>query len=477
MFRQIFQNDDTIVFHELLPLNNDNVRICVVYTVGMADQKEISKGLISAVLNSPEGSLNRENMVNSLKKQIISCGNIEINSDVDKIVGSILYGDTLIIADNCPEALIVDLKGLKLRDISEPLSENVVRGPRDAFTESLIINTSLIRRRVNNPNLKFRFDFLGTQTKTRICICHINGLSNDKILQEVNDRIKNIRLDAVLESGYIEEIIRDHPLSLFSTVGHTERPDKLVSGLLEGRIAIIVDGTPIALTVPFLFSEYFQSSEDYYNDFISGSVNRLLRWGAFFLSTSIPAIYVALTSFRKEIIPTPLLLTISASRVDVPFPTIIEMFIMVVVFEILREGGSRLPVAVGSTISFVGAVVIGDAAVNAKFVSAPIVIIVAVTGLSNFLIPKLMSSLSIVRIILLLFSGVIGFYGYLFGAICLFIHLLSMNSFGVPYMLSISSLNAFEAKDTGIRVPWWVLRFRAKKQSQIDAGEANEEKS
>ncbi len=463
MFKEIFQNDDTVVFHELLPPNNGNIRICVVYAVGMADQKEISNGLISAILNSPEGSLNRKNTVNTLKKQIIHCGNIDIISDIDKIVGSILYGDTLIIAEDCPAALIVDSKGWKSRNISEPLSENVVRGPRDSFTESLIINTSLIRRRVNNPNLKFSFGFVGTQTRTKICICHISGLSSKKILQEVNDRIKNIRLDAVLESGYIEELIRDHPLSLFSTVGHTERPDKLVAGLLEGRIAIIADGTPIVLTVPFLFSEYFQSSEDYYNDFISGSINRLLRWAAFFLSTSIPGIYVALTSFRKEIIPTPLLLTISASRVDVPFPTIIETFIMVVVFEILREGGSRLPVAVGSTISFVGAVVIGDAAVNAKFVSAPIVIIVAVTGLSNFLIPKLMNSLSIVRVIFILLAGVIGFYGYLFGLICLFIHLLSMRSFGVPYMLNISGLNAFDAKDTGIRVPWWVLRFRSEK--------------
>jgi len=465
LMKEIFQNDDTIVFHEFLQSQSEDIRICVVYTIGMADQKEINRNIIGAIQNSSEISINSKDPINTLRKQILHFGNIKVLSDVDKIAGSILYGDTLILVEDCATALVIDSKGFKLRDISEPLSENAVRGPRDSFTESLIINTSLIRRRISNPDLKFHFSILGSQTKTRICICHINGLSNKEALQELYKRLEKINLDGIIESGYIEESIRDNPLSLFSTVGHTERPDKIVANLLEGRIAIIVDGTPNVLSVPFLFIEYFQISEDYYSNFIVGSTNRLLRWGAFFLSTSIPALYVALTAFQQEMLHTPLLLTINASRVDVPFPTVIETLVMIFVFEILREGGSRLPAEVGSTISFVGAVVIGDAAVNAKFVSAPIVIVVAMTGLSNFLIPKLMGSLSIIRVVLLIMAGTLGFYGYLFGIIGLSVHLLSMQSFGIPYLLNISTLSMYDVKDTAIRIPWWLTRFRHKKQS------------
>lgn len=455
LFKEIFQADDTIIFHELLTTISYNIRICIIYTIGMADQREINKNLIGSILNSNKTSFSGKNLVGILKKQIIRFGNSKEISDVDKIVGAILYGDTFILIEDYATGLVIESKGFESRKISEPLSENVVRGPRDSFTETLLINTSLIRRRINNSALKFSFDVLGTKTRTKICICYIDGLANIKILQELTNRLNKIHLDSILDSGYVEEMIKDSPLSPFSTVGHSERPDKIVANLLLGRIAIMIDGTPIVITVPFLFNEYFQSSEDYYNDFLTGSTNRLLRWSAFFLSTSIPALYIALTDFHKEMIPTPLLINISAARSTIPFPTIIEAFIMLFIFEILREGGSRLPSSIGSTISFVGAVVIGDAAVNAKFVSAPIVIVIALTGLSNFLIPKLMGPLIFIRTFMLLLAGILGLYGYLFGLMGLFIHLLSMYSFGIPYMLNISTLDKLDIKDTFIRVPWW----------------------
>ncbi len=460
LFKGIFQKDDAIIYRNLDIKNAAGVKICIIFAKDMVDSLELNKNVIEPLLEQDK-AIDKDNMLEYIENTV-TYANIEISSDVDKIVGSVLYGDTLILAGDSSKALLADTKGFKIRSISEPLSENVVRGPRDAFTESILINISLIRRRITNPDLKFRFRSLGKRTKTKICVCYLESLANPKILKELNKRLEDIDIDSILESGYVEEFIRDSPLSPFSTIGHTERPDKVAGNILEGRIGLIVDGTPFVLTLPFIFMEYFQSGEDYYYNFFYASINRLLRWFAFFLSTSVPAIYVALTTFHQEMVPTPLLLSIYASREGVPFPTIVEAILMLAAFEILREGGARLPAPIGTTISFVGAIVLGEAAVVAKIVSAPIVIIVALTGLSNFLIPKMIGVLNIIRIIFLGLAAFLGLYGYIFGIIGLFIHLMSMRSFGIPYMANIGSLDFQDVKDTVIRSPWWVMNYRPK---------------
>lgn len=459
IFENIFKNDDTIMFREIQSKSPNSPKLKIISIDGMSDKILASKSIIEPIQNS---YIDKNDTLDSIVNKSLTTSNISISGDIDKIIGSILYGDTIIIVENFDEILIVDSKGWSNRNITEPSSENVVRGPREGFVESILVNISLIRRKIQTPNLKFSFRQLGKQTNTKIGICYIEGIVNDKIVAELNTRLDKINIDSILESGYIEELIRDSPLSPFSTIGYTERPDTVAANLLEGRIGLLIDGTPIVLTLPYLFIENFQSCEDYYMNYIYSSFNRMLRWLGFFISTSIPAIYVAMATFHQEMIPTPLLLSISAARDGVPFPTIVETTLMLIVFEILREGGKRLPSPMGSTIGFVGAVVLGEAAVSARIVSSPIVIIVALTGLGNFLNPQMIGCMNLIRLSLLLLSAFLGLYGYIFGIIGFSIHLMSMRSFGIPYMLNVGDIKFEDIKDTTIRAPWWLMEYRPK---------------
>lgn len=458
--RNIFKNDDTVIFREFEGGNEYKIKFCLMFINGMINNRIVDESIIEPLMKIDDKDIVSKDILNVLKKKIIVSNTVKIKEDTNELMGCMLYGGTLLLVDGEDKGIIIDAIGFNQRAITESPSETVVRGPRESFNEAFITNLTLLRRKIQSPNLKFKFKEVGRITRTKICICHLDGIANDKILKEVNKRIDDIDIDSILESGYIEELIKDEPLSPFSTVGHTERPDIVAANLLEGKIAIFIDGTPLVLTVPFLFIEYFQANEDYYNQFIFGSINRILRIITFFLSTSIPAIYVALTTFHQEMIPTPLLLGISAAREGVPFPTIVEALLMLLAFEILRESGIRLPAPIGSSISFVGALILGQAAVNARFVSAPIVIVTALTGISNFLTHKMIGALIVVRLIFLLLSSFLGLYGYIFGVIGLFIHLMSMRSFGIPYMLNIGSLNMQEVKDTAIRAPWWLMYYR-----------------
>ncbi len=463
MFQEIFNKDDVIEYREFEGKDSLIIKCCLIFVDGMVNKEIINENIIYPIVNFPFKDKGlKQNLLDTLKNKIIVASSLDQQRDVYELISSCLYGDAILLVDGCEEALLIDTKGWNTRAINEPTSEAIVRGPKEGFNEAVIINLALIRRKIRSTDLKFKFKEIGIRTKTKVCVCYIEGVANEKIVKELNKRLDRIEIDGILDSGYIEELVKDSPLSPFTTVGNTERPDVVAANLLEGRVAVVVDGTPHVLTLPHLFIEYFQANEDYYNGFIYASINRLIRVFAFFLSSSVPAIYVALTTFHQEMIPTPLLLSISAAREGVPFPTIVEALFMLLAFEILRESGIRLPNPIGSTVSFVGALILGEAAVDARFVSAPIVIITALTGISNFLIPKMIGALIVVRLIFLLLSAFLGLYGYIFGVIGLFIHLMSMRSFGIPYMLNVGALNMQDIKDTGIRAPWWLMYLRPK---------------
>lgn len=463
MFKNIFNKDDMIKFREFETKDSLPLKFCLIFVDGMINKAIINENIILPIVDFPIKDIDSDSeIIDILRNKIIVTSGAKKQKDVNELIGSCLYGNTILLVDGAREALLIDTKGWSTRAIKEPTGETIVRGPKEGFNESVMINLTLIRRKIRSTDLKFKFREIGVRTKTKVCVCYIEGVANDKIVKEVDKRLNDIDIDGILDSGYIEELIKDSPLSPFTTVGNTERPDVVAGNLLEGRIALVVDGTPHVLTVPHLFIEYFQANDDYYNNFIYATLNRLVRGFGFFLSTSVPAIYVALTTFHQEMIPTPLLLSISAAREGVPFPTIVEALFMLLAFEILRESGIRLPKPIGSTISFVGALILGQAAVDAKFVSAPIVIITALTGISNFLIPKMIGALIVVRLTFILLSAFLGLYGYIFGVIGLFIHLMAMRSFGIPYMLDIGALNMQDIKDTTIRAPWWIMHLRPK---------------
>ncbi|WFD08996.1 spore germination protein [Tepidibacter hydrothermalis] len=458
IFEELFKNNDAIIYRTFTDQTSNKRKYCVIFCDGMCDKSAINEYIISPIMKNEES----RNDIDDLLNDTICYSSMKRMDNLEELVDSILYGDTVLLFESENRAAVLDTKGWEIRSISEPESEVVVRGPREGFTESINVNLSLIRRKILSKDLKYKYKILGTQTKTKICICYMQNIASDPIIKELEKRLDNIDIDGILESGYIEELIRDEPLSPFNTIGYTERPDIVAANLLEGKIALICDGTPAVLTLPFLFIEYFQANEDYYNNFIYASINRMLRYVGFFLTTSTPAIYLALVTYHQEMIPTPLLISISAAREGVPFPTVFEAIAMTFVFEVLREAGVRLPKPIGATISIVGALVLGDAAVNARFVSAPIVIIIALTGISSFLVPKMLGPVLIIRIIFLLLASFLGLYGYIFGVIGLFIHLMSMRSFGIPYMMDLVSTKLQDIKDTSIRAPWWYMQYRPK---------------
>lgn len=467
LLKKVFIDDQAVVFREFKI--HAGPKGCVVFVDGMIDKKVINDNILQPLFRftAPEMLLPSK-LLEILRQQVITTHGIKCTADVNKIVDALVYGDTLILIDGLEKGLLVETKGWQTRSIAEPDSEKVVRGPREGFVESLSINMSLIRRRIRNPQLKFQYKELGCRTKTKICICYIEGLASPKIIEELERRLNKIKLDGIIESGYIEEMIMDSPLLPFRTVGSTERPDIVAAKLLEGRIALICDGTPFVLTVPHIFMESFQANEDYYRNYMISSFNRFMRYITFVLSTSTPAIYLALVTYHQEILPTPLLLTVSAARQGVPFPTAVQAVLLGFVFELLREGGVRLPAPIGQAVSIVGAIILGQATVTARLASATMIVVTALTGISGFLIPKVLGSVILIRIFLLLMASFLGMYGYILGVIALFIQLMSMRSFGVPYMLNWGSLDPQEVKDTIIRVPWWYMYLRPKLFGQKD---------
>ena len=462
IFKQIFINDDTLTYRKFENNKNCLMKFCMIYIDYMVNSTTLNQYILKPIMNSDIVNA-QNNFADILYKNVIESSRIKKTSDINEIVKSLISGSTALLIDNCEEILIIDTIGFETRSIEEPLSEGVVMGPREGFIESLKVNLSLIRRRIQNPNLKFKFKELGTRTKTNICICYIEGLAQEKILQELYSRLNKIQIDGIIDSNYIEELITDSPFSFIKTINSTERPDVVVSRLLEGRIAIVCDGTPFVLTLPCIFLERFQASEDYYNNYIFASFNRLIRWSGFFLSTSTPALYIALVNFHQELIPTQLLISISASRQGVAVPTLIEVLIMTLTFELLREAGTRIPKPIGQAVSIVGALILGDAAVNARFISAPIVIVTALTGISSFLIPQFTGVVPI-RIIFLIMTSFLGLYGYIFTLIAVFLYLTSLRSFGVPFMLNsgTGAITFQNLKDTSIRAPQIFMKNRPK---------------
>jgi spore germination protein KA len=277
--------------------------------------------------------------IDIIRTTMISVGSVEQVNSINEVVDSCLSGDTVLLINGFKEALVISTRGWESRGVEEPKTESVVRGPREGFSETLRTNTTLLRRKIKNPDLTLESMKIGRKTKTSVCIAYLKGVANPRLIEEVKRRLKRINTDAILESGYIEEFIEDAPFSIFPTIANSEKPDVVAAKILEGRAAILVDGTPFVLTVPMVFIENFQSAEDYYSRAYFASLVRVLRFVSFMISTLAPALYVALTTFHQELIPTPLLFTMAAAREGIPFPAVLEAGMMIIVFEILREAG------------------------------------------------------------------------------------------------------------------------------------------
>lgn len=456
--QNIFHKDDTLILRRFHNQYNPDLKFCIFFIDGMIDDTIINNDIIKPIVQM--SSAYNIDSIELIQNQIILSNEIKKTQDISVIIQAIINGNTILFMDGVIDSLTLATKGWASRQISEPEVEKVIRGPREGFNEDIITNLSLLRRKLKTKDLKFEYKTIGSTSATQACISYIEGLADQGILAEIHNRIDNIKIDGVLDIKNIQELIDDTPFSIFQTSEGTEKPDIVAAKLLEGRIAIFLDGTPSVMTVPFLFIENFQSGEDHYSNFYFASIRRMIRILAFIITISIPAIYLALVTYHKEVLPTPLLLTVFAARKGIPFPSVVGLLGLLIIFEILIEAGARMPTIVGQTLSVVGALVLGTSAVEANLVSSPMIIIVAITSITGLIIPNLLGTIIILRTLFILFSGVFGLFGYIFGMSGLLIHLYKLKSFNMPYMATMTSINPLDLKDTYIRAPLWVTEWK-----------------
>ncbi|MDL2274017.1 spore germination protein [Oscillospiraceae bacterium OttesenSCG-928-G22] len=461
----LFENVDVYVKRRFENERNPAVKFCAFFCDGVVASPVINDHIIKPLLLA-DALTDGKGLIDRVADRFVMANDVKKSDKVRDLVESVTYGDTILFIDGCKEALILNSKLFSTRGITEPEGEKVLNGPREGFTEGIMQNLSMIRRRARTNDLKMRFHKLGKRTATQICVCYFDGLVNHRILKEFYRRLDGIDIDGILDSNYIVEYVSDASLFGFATAGYTERPDVVVGKLLEGRIALLVDGTPSVLTFPYLFVENFQSSEDYYLHPVYTSFSRLLRMVGFFFSIVTPAIYISLVAFHHDILPPSLMMNIMSEREVVPLPAALEAVIMLLAFDILRETGVRMPSHVGQALGIVGALVIGQAAVEAKLIASPIIIVVAFTGITGLLIPRLSTVVITCRFFLLLLASSLGLLGVVAGLGVLLLHILNLNSFGVPEVTPLDMLQYQEVKDTFFRAPWPKMLTRTASISQ-----------
>ncbi|ALS21407.1 GerA spore germination protein [Paenibacillus naphthalenovorans] len=455
LLQSIYANCSDVIFHDFFI--GDQTKAVLIYIEGLTHVEEVDQHVLAPL----QQEFPLEHTLSNIRKKI-AVSSIKPVKTVADAIEEISGGNPVLLMDREGQGLSVGLSKWDKRSIEEPTAESVLRGPREGFIESLRTNTTLLRRKVRSPNLKIKAMNIGTYSVTPIAIAYIEGIAAPALVEEMMSRLRRIEIDGMLASVYIEEFIEDNPYSPFPQLLSTERPDVASAYLLEGHVAVLVDGTPSVLVAPVTFLSMLQSPEDYYERYVVGTAIRWLRYLFFSISLLGPSIYVAVITFHQEMIPPSLLLTMVKSREQVPFPAIAEALLMESMFEALREAGARLPKQIGTAVSIVGALVIGQAAIAAGIVSAPMVMVVAITGIASFMAPRFTVGIAVrlLRFPMMFLAGFLGVLGVILGVIVILNHLLTLRSFGVPYLSPLAPLKGRDLKDVLWRAPRWMMNTR-----------------
>jgi len=456
-------HSDDLVLRSVEPVSSPDSPLLLAYMSGLVDQPVLNQHVLQALQQAPARDLGDSGeWLNRLRRSIVSAGSVRQENELEQVLRAMLGGMCVILADGCVFALVVETSGGEQRSVEEPKTQTVLRGPQRSFTENIRTNVSLVRRIIHSPDLCYEEHVLGSRTLTAVGMLYMKGITDEGIADTVRQRLKAIDIDGVLESSYIEEHIQERTMTPFPTLINTERPDAAAGALLEGQVAILVDGTPFVLLGPVTFHHFFQSPEDYYQRFDIASFLRMIRYAGFFISMLLPAVFIAVTTFHQQSIPTMLLISLLGQREGIPLPALFELILMELTFELLREAGARMPRAIGPAISIVGALVLGQAAVQAGIVSPAMIIIVAFTAISNFVMPQLNIAIAarLIRFALTLAAGLFGFFGIFAGVLIIAIHLSGLTSFGIPYMAPLSPFQAGSLRDTFIRTPLRTMKHR-----------------
>lgn len=459
--------DSSDIIYRQFKLGKDNRSCAIVLIDGLVDQQLLQQSIMHPLLHAKQSKsglnlFKSESIKDYLLHHAIEVSDVKAMKDSNQFVRQLLSGSVLLFVDGLDEVLVLSVKKWLSRSLNEPITEALVRGPRLSFIENIRDNTAMLRRMTTDPNLTFKDFEVGERTKRQLTVVYVKDIANEELLENVNNRIQNMDIDHVAESGYIEQLIEDDYLSIFPQVQSTERPDRVMGAILEGRVAILLDGTSYALIVPATFSMMMQSPEDYYERWLPMSLIRMLRYVAAFLSIFLPSFYIAFVSFHQGLIPTDLALAIAGTRIGVPFPTIIEALLMEVSIELLREAGLRLPRPVGQTVGLVGALIIGEAAVQAGLVSPIMVIVVAATAIASFVSPHYAAGIAqrALRFLAMFSAAFLGLYGISLFFLSLCVHAVKLRSFGVPFVTPGTLYSKDDWKDFFFRMPLFTMRNR-----------------
>nr|WP_240511987.1 spore germination protein [Paludifilum halophilum] len=424
----------------------------LLYIESLTDDKRLWKEVLQPITRHREGEL----------EEILPAVDIKPERDLTKGVDALVDGNSLLFLEESREFFILGTGAAYKRDIKEPENESVVRGAHDGFVEQLTINLYSIRKRINSPRLKVRFFEIGRIAKTKVAMVYMEDLANPDLIKAVEERVNTITADTLTSAGFLQEFTEDAPLSPFPQHLNTERPDRTVAHVMEGRVALLLEGDPTALIAPVTLFAFYQTPDDYHSRWIVGSFVRAIRLMSFLIAFQLPAFYIATIAFHAAILPIDLIFSIKGSLEQVPFPPLIEALLMELIFELLREAGIRLPSRVGQTIGIVGGLVIGDAIVKAGLVSYTMIIVVAMTAIASFLVPsnEMSASIRILRFPMMIAAATFGYIGISFVLMIIFIHLIKIHSFGTPYLAPVAPLRIRDMKDTFLRFPIWILRNR-----------------
>lgn len=444
----------------------DGCPIFIVYVEGLTNIDLLQRDIIPKLLELTSTEVFDEYM-QTVKLPVAS---LSLSNELDALITDILNGKTVVFINGFDIAISLSVIKVEKRSISEPTIEKNVKGPQEAFIESINTNISILRRKVKNDKLKFKTFSLGDITNQLVAIAYIEGIANPEILESMYQKVKNINYDGIHAIGYIEQLIADNQITPFPHYMATERPDKVVSALLEGQLTILVDGTPFALIAPVSFFSFMQAPDDYYGNWMVHSLNRLLRFLGLMIALFLPALYIAIVSYHYYMIPLNLLIPLAESRARVPFPPIIEVLILETTLEMLREATIRLPTFIAASVGVVGGLIIGQAAVDAGIVSNIIIIVVAITAIASFLIPNYDMALCIryIRFIIMFFASIFGIIGVVICGVFIIAHLTVLESMGEPYFKPLLPFNRSDFKDILLRPQLKKLKKRPSLANPID---------
>lgn len=447
------------------------VPVAILMCEGMVNLQLFTQILVRPLTELSLENADGEAVARWVSRETVLSGDQKEFFTYDELFSFLMAGFVVLLIDGVDRGIACGMQGYSFRSVSEPSTEMNITGSREGFVEPIRVNQTMIRRRLRSPSLKFEMYPIGEKSRTDICLVYLTDTADPRMVEEVKRRLGKLSSDILLSQGYLRPYLEGQPLSPFSSVGTTERPDTLCAKINEGRIGILVDGTPFALVVPYLFEEHFQSMDDYSYRPYYGSFIRLLKYFAFLLSIFLPGGYVAITSFSPEMLPDTLLFNIAASEQQTPFSMMTEALVIHLIYEIMREAGLRLPRPVGHAVSIIGALVIGDAAVKAGIIGSSMVMVVALTALSSFVVPSLYEPAAILKFVFILVGGTWGLFGISVGFVLLLTNLCSLESLGVPVMAPLSPCAPADLRDGLWRTGWKKLgSFRLRIQDLPGSG-------